>query len=241
MLVDDIDADPKRFEDAVAKAASCSCRELGGTVSPSTPIVCSPPLRPFPAARSGNGVEPGRSPGPQPGRGPERRAERSRIKTAVTPDAAPLLATRSLRCSRERSDDDIQQFARPPQEPRDARNRLPLACWSASQSIYDTLTLLSPAARSVGHVECRCVLSGQPSRQRPPQSIIAERSGVETCLLRARTGPSSSPNRSASTPTRRLSAGYRGLVFQGDAELTRNSGRINLIEMSLLNAEIDLV
>jgi hypothetical protein len=37
-----------------------------------------------------------------------------------------------------------------------------------------------------------------------------------------------------------LSAGYRGLVFAGDAELTRPAGRALLIEMSFLNLEIDL-
>lgn len=37
-----------------------------------------------------------------------------------------------------------------------------------------------------------------------------------------------------------LSAGYRGLAYQGDADLTRPSGRVLLLEMALLNAEIDL-
>ncbi|WP_152051704.1 hypothetical protein [Tautonia marina] len=37
-----------------------------------------------------------------------------------------------------------------------------------------------------------------------------------------------------------LSAGYRGIGFRGDAELTRTSGRARLIELQLLNAEIDL-
>jgi hypothetical protein len=37
-----------------------------------------------------------------------------------------------------------------------------------------------------------------------------------------------------------LAAGYRGLGFRGDADLTRASGRALLIEMALLNAEIDL-
>jgi hypothetical protein len=37
-----------------------------------------------------------------------------------------------------------------------------------------------------------------------------------------------------------LSAGYRGLTYMGDADLTRPSGEPLLIEMSLLNAEIDL-
>ncbi|WP_076349805.1 hypothetical protein [Paludisphaera borealis] len=38
-----------------------------------------------------------------------------------------------------------------------------------------------------------------------------------------------------------LSAGYRGLGFQGDADLTRPAGRPLLIEMAVLNMEIDLV
>ncbi len=38
-----------------------------------------------------------------------------------------------------------------------------------------------------------------------------------------------------------LSAGYRGLGFQGDADLTRPAGRPLLIEMALLNMEIDLM
>ncbi|WP_169976097.1 hypothetical protein [Tautonia rosea] len=37
-----------------------------------------------------------------------------------------------------------------------------------------------------------------------------------------------------------LSAGYRGIGYRGDAELTRTSGRARLIELQLLNAEIDL-
>ncbi len=37
-----------------------------------------------------------------------------------------------------------------------------------------------------------------------------------------------------------LSAGYRGLVFQGDAGLTRKAGEALRIEMSFLNLEIDL-
>ena len=37
-----------------------------------------------------------------------------------------------------------------------------------------------------------------------------------------------------------LSAGYRGLTFMGDADLTRPSAEPLLIEMSFLNAEIDL-
>ena len=38
-----------------------------------------------------------------------------------------------------------------------------------------------------------------------------------------------------------LSAGYRGLGFQGDADLTRPAGRALLIETALLNMEIDLM
>ncbi len=38
-----------------------------------------------------------------------------------------------------------------------------------------------------------------------------------------------------------LSAGYRGVGYLADADLTRAAGRINLIEMSFLNLEIDLV
>src|SRR5262249_10487328 len=38
-----------------------------------------------------------------------------------------------------------------------------------------------------------------------------------------------------------LAAGYRGLTFVGDADLTRAAGRPVLIELSFLNAEIDLV
>jgi hypothetical protein len=38
-----------------------------------------------------------------------------------------------------------------------------------------------------------------------------------------------------------LMAGYRGLAFRADAGLTRDSGRANLYEMALLNAEVDLV
>ena len=37
-----------------------------------------------------------------------------------------------------------------------------------------------------------------------------------------------------------LSAGYRGVAFHGDADLTRAAGRPLLLEMALLNAEIDL-
>src|SRR5262249_15985646 len=37
-----------------------------------------------------------------------------------------------------------------------------------------------------------------------------------------------------------LAAGYRGLGFLGDAELTRPAGKARLIELALLNAEIDL-
>src|SRR4029077_12095388 len=37
-----------------------------------------------------------------------------------------------------------------------------------------------------------------------------------------------------------LAAGYRGLTFPGDAGLTRSGGRGLLIEMTFLNAEIDL-
>lgn len=37
-----------------------------------------------------------------------------------------------------------------------------------------------------------------------------------------------------------LSAGYRGVAFHGDADLTRPAGRPLLLEMALLNAEIDL-
>ena len=38
-----------------------------------------------------------------------------------------------------------------------------------------------------------------------------------------------------------LSAGYRGLGFLGDADLTRPAGRALLIEMAFLNEEIDLL
>ena len=37
-----------------------------------------------------------------------------------------------------------------------------------------------------------------------------------------------------------LSAGYRGIAYRGDAELTRDAGRARLIELLFLNAEIDL-
>lgn len=38
-----------------------------------------------------------------------------------------------------------------------------------------------------------------------------------------------------------LSAGYRGLAYQGDADLTRPAGQAQLIELAILNEEIDLV
>lgn len=38
-----------------------------------------------------------------------------------------------------------------------------------------------------------------------------------------------------------LAAGYRGLIFQGDADLTRPAGRSLLSEAALLNMEVDLV
>ena len=37
-----------------------------------------------------------------------------------------------------------------------------------------------------------------------------------------------------------LSAGYRGLGYLGDADLTRPAGRALLIELAFLNEEIDL-
>jgi hypothetical protein len=37
-----------------------------------------------------------------------------------------------------------------------------------------------------------------------------------------------------------LSAGYRGLAYLGDADLTRPAGRANLIELGFLNAEVDI-
>lgn len=39
---------------------------------------------------------------------------------------------------------------------------------------------------------------------------------------------------------RALAAGYRGIVFRGDADLTRQAGRALIIEMAILNEEIDL-
>lgn len=38
-----------------------------------------------------------------------------------------------------------------------------------------------------------------------------------------------------------LSAGYRGLAYQGDADLTRPAGQARLIELAILNEETDLV
>ncbi len=38
-----------------------------------------------------------------------------------------------------------------------------------------------------------------------------------------------------------IAAGCRGVCYRGDAELTRGSGRMNLIEMALLDEEIDLL
>ncbi len=54
-------------------------------------------------------------------------------------------------------------------------------------------------------------------------------------------GPSVLPEQIRMQTYLALSAGYRGVGYLADADLTRPAGRINLIEMSFLNLEIDLV
>ena len=62
---------------------------------------------------------------------------------------------------------------------------------------------------------------------------------MKTCLPPG-DGPSVQPEQIRLMTYMALAAGYRGLGFLGDADLTRPAGQANLIELAFLNEEIDL-
>ena len=231
VLVDDIDADPKRFADAVAKGFLLIPRlgRDGHLVEPDQVVADA---LAFPRRESVLAWDVGDHLGRNPDAA-ERRAERSRIKAAVTrmrsmPAGVSPLLTGTV-------DDDLPQFARPPQNLE--MLGIDPSAWGSNQSLLETLTYLRQR-RDLTVTSNVGAFFWARIPATPPRSIVQGIWGRDVPPSWGQ--PVIQPEQIRLYAYAALSVGYRGLVYHGDAELTGNSGRMNLIEMSFLNAEVDL-
>jgi hypothetical protein len=230
VLIDDVGADPKRFQEAVAKGFLLMPR-LGGDDVPD-PDAMFAAAAGFPQRESvvawDLGDRLGLSADPA-----SRKEELLAIRKTVSklrelPPGVSRLTTAIV-------DDNLRLFALPPQGLDILGVRA--QAWGGAHSPSDTNTFLRQrrdltAMANLGALYW-AMLPATPSPL-VPQAVwgrdVPPPGGF----------PQIQPEQIRLMTYAALSAGYRGLAFHGDAELTRGSGRMLLLEMGLLNAEIDL-
>ena len=235
VLIDPIDADRKRTQEAVERGFALMPvlgRDTEGNLA--DPDQVEAVVRAYPFQESVMawclGDRLGRALTPQ-----ARKVELDRARAIVSklkrlPPGVSRLTTGTI-------EDDIARYARAPQN-LDLMGIRP-SSWASSISPMDTLRFLRQR-RDLSLRNNAGALYWSMLPATPPPSIPQAIWGNDS--------PPAGMNPTVQAEQVRLmtyasiAAGYRGVAFRGDAELTADTGpgRMLLLEMSLLNAEIDL-
>jgi hypothetical protein len=232
VLVDDIHADPDRFRTAVGLGFLLQPNlSADGTPLEPSEALASVAAFPFRGAVAcwGLGDQLGRSDDPE-----ARKAELERVRAIVTgfrglPRDFSHLTTGMVF-------DNYGLFARMPQN-LDIMGILP-SCLASALKPLDTYSYLTQrrALTVLGNPEglfCAWLPAKLPAELR--RSVWGDDAPPSWGF------PVVQPEQLRAYTYLALAAGYRGIGFRGDADLTRNdNGRMLLIEMALLNEEIDL-
>ena len=231
VLIDDVDADPKRFEDAVAKGFLLMPK-FGKDGSPLDPDRVEAKAAAFPARDAvmawNLGDRLGLASDLQ-----ERGDALERVRSSVS--RLRTLDGGTSRLTTGTIDDNLTLFARAPKN-LDLLGVRP-SYWASSNTMVTTYAYLRQR-RDLTVRNNAGALYWAELDATPPASIPLGIWGHD--IPPAWGAPQIQPEQLRLATYAALSAGYRGLAFRGDAELTRPSGRMLLLEMALLNAEIDL-
>ncbi len=231
VLIEDIDADPKRFEDAVSKDFLLMPRMS----KPGNPLDADRVAAKAMAFPSKNAVM-AWDLGDRLGLAatPQERAENvERIRASISrlralPGGVSKLTSGTI-------DDELSLFARAPKN-IDLLGIRP-SSWGSSNTTMDTFKFLRQRRDLTARNNSGAFYwADLPAT--PPQAVPLGIWGHD--VPPAWGVPQVQPEQIRLMTYAALSAGYRGLAFRGDADLTRPAGRMLLLEMALLNAEIDL-
>ena len=111
--------------------------------------------------------------------------------------------------------------------------------WSSADSLLDNHSYLRQQPRCGGRIKPGRLFWAIIPASSPP-GVARNIWGDDTPPDSAWAAPPIQPAQLRLMTYLALAAGYRGLVYQGDAGLTRKAGEALRIEMSFLNLEIDL-
>ncbi len=235
VFIDDVGADPARFTEAVKRGFLLLPRiglESGGEVDPDAEAdrVFAAAIG-FPQRESvlawSLGEHLGRG-ATLDGRHDQLEAVRTTIsKLKALPPNVSRLTTGVV-------DDDLPRLPTP-REIASAGNSS--ARWGGSQSLMSTLQFLKQRRDLVLLGNAGALFWAELPAAAPPEFT---RAIWGTDVPPPWGTPTVQPEQLRQMTYAALAAGYRGIAFKGDAELTRGAGRMLLLEMALLNAEIDL-
>ena len=233
LLIDDLDADPKRFREAVERGfllMPMIGRGADGAVAEADQVaerISSFPFRDSVVAWHL---------GDRLGRGSDPRArddERTRVRALI--DTVRSLPKDVSRLTTGTIDDDFALLARAPR----GLDLLGVRAsgWASSLKPFDTYTYLKQrrdlTVRSNAGAFYWAMLPATA-----PAAVTSAVWGQD--VPPAWGSPTVQAEQLRAMTYSALMAGYRGIAYKGDADLTRGPGRMLLLEMALLNAEIDL-
>ena len=235
VLIDPIDADRKRTAEAVARGFALMPvlgRDSKGNLADADQVDAV--VRAYPFQESvlawclGDGL--GRAASPQARKDELERARAIVSKLKRLPPGISRLTTGVI-------DGDIARYARAPQN-LDLMGIRP-SSWGGSIGPMDSLKFLRQR-RDLSLRNNAGALYWAILPATPPPSIPRTIWGTDPPP--AGMNPVVQPEQIRMMTYASLAAGYRGIAFRGDADLTSDTGlgRMLLLEMSLLNAEIDL-
>ncbi len=233
VLAEDVQANPKRFEDAIT-AGMMLMPMLGATKGSNvaTPDQLAAQAEAFPFRESvafwhlGTGL--GRAPDVK-----ERESERERIRETMR--SIHNMEGNVSRLVTGDVEGDFRAYSRIP-ENLDVIGLRPI-CWGSCQHPFSTWKYLSQRRwltqenNPDGLFWCWIPASAPPSLR----ALVWGQKEVPPWGY-----PQVQPEQLRLYTYIALAAGYRGIGFYGDAELTRSSGQMLLNEMALLNEELSL-
>ena len=233
VLIDDLDADPKRYKEAVEKGFLLmpvfGRGPEGALLDPAQAAAAAAAFPYREAVLAWNlGDRLGRAADPRVRKDELERGRALIAALRALPPGVSRLTTGVV-------DDELSRFARAPRN-LDMLGIRPSA-WASSLAPADTYQFLKQrrdlTVRSNAGALYWTILPATP-----PPSVTAAVWGRD--VPPAWGSPMVQPEQIRLMTYTALATGYRGLAFHGDANLTRSGGRMLLLEMSLLNAEIDL-
>jgi len=233
VLIDDLDADPQRYQEAVRRGfllMPMLRRDPDGRLPDAERVAAAAAAFPFrDSVLAWNlGEHLGRATDPRARKDELTRARALVSKLRGLPAGSGRLTTGLV-------DDDLYQYARFPSN-LDVMGIQP-AAWASSLEPTDTYQFLRQRRDLTVRANAGALFWAMlPAAA--PREVVEAVWGRD--VPPAWGSPLVQPEQVRLMTYAALAAGYRGLTFRGDAELTRGPGRMLLLEMAFLNAEIDL-